>query len=75
MEGVVVFDSETFQVKQKRPQMSQQGLVLDYTEDLIDGGPEWSEAGVDSVDLNGVPGGIQLRSLFEVVLSLVLSLL
>ena len=75
MEGVVVFDSKTFQVKQKRPQMSQQGLVLDYAEDLIDGGPEWSEAGVDSVDLNGVPGGIQLRSLLEVVLSLVLSLL
>jgi len=55
--------------------MSRQGLVLDHTEDSIDGGLKWSEAGVNSIDLNGVPGRIRLRLLLEAILSPILSLL
>ena len=43
---------------------------MDRTEDLVDETLEWSEAGVNSVDLNRVPGATWLRSLLEAVLSL-----
>ena len=53
--------------------MSQPGLVLDRIEDSIDGGLEWIEAGVYSVDLNGAPGGARLRLFLEAILLPILS--
>ena len=68
MEGAVVSGSGTLRVRRKRSRMSHRGLVLNYFEDLIDGGLERSEAGVNSVDRNRVMRKTRLRSLLEVVL-------
>ena len=50
-------------------------MVLDRTEDSIDGSLERSETSVNSIDLKEVPGRTRLRSFLEVVLPLVLCLL
>ena len=55
--------------------MSQQDLVLDGVEDLINEGFEWSEVSIGLVDVNGVPKRTWLRSLLETILSLVLGFL
>ena len=55
IKDAVVFGFGTLWVRQKWSQTFQLGLVLDCTEDPIDGSLEWSEAGVNSVDLNSVP--------------------
>jgi len=54
---------------------SQLGLVLDRIKTRIDGSIECSEVGINSVDLNGVPGRTQLKLFLEVILPPVLNLL
>ena len=45
MKDAIVFGSGTLQARRKWSRMSQLGLVLDCTKDLIDGGLGWSEDG------------------------------